>query len=196
MRQRALLTLVVAVLALSPAARAYVDGAWLDEPLAPWNTTGMAIPSGPPRSSAGLANDRQCGHLVRPAETAADVAVAEAGWMLLGPYQHGWGVTLVTATNDWDGMCRPAGYQGFVFVDGAFAGTVAPSPTFARTDGALRDLRLSNASELFATFVRYAETDPLCCPSRGTSMVSYRIDRSDIGAVLVPVDVYSSRTLD
>src|SRR5215213_3852900 len=111
MRRFALLSFLVALLALGSPPHALADSAWLDESLVPWNTLGMAIPSAPPRSSAGLANDRQCGHLVRPSETAEDAVVAQAGWMLLGAYQQGWGVTLITATNDWDGMCRPAGYQ-------------------------------------------------------------------------------------
>jgi hypothetical protein len=191
MPRYSLILVVSGLLALGIPTRAQADGAWLDNPLFPWNTSGMAIPTAPPLSSTGELNNPMCLQTVRPAETPEDTALSQAGWMLQGPYHRGWGVTLVTATNDWDGMCRPAGYQGFVFVDGAFAGTVAPSPTFARTDGSFRDIRLLGGDSLSATFVRYAETDPLCCPSRGTSYVTYRIEQSASGPVLVPTDVFS-----
>ena len=147
-------------------------------------------------SATGELNNPMCVDTVRPPETTEDAAVASAGWMLLGAYQRGWGVTLVSATSDWDGMCRPAGYQGFVFVDGAFAGIVAPYPTFARMDGSFREIRLTNATQLMASFVRYADTDPLCCPSRGTSYVTYRIERAASGPVLIPVEVFSTGSQD
>ncbi len=34
-----------------------------------------------------------------------------------------------------DGMCRPLGYQGFVFVGGRFAGTLAPPTRSAARRG-------------------------------------------------------------
>jgi hypothetical protein len=191
------LLMVPLVLTLIPIAPIYADNLWLDESLAPWNTPAMPIPAAPPLGNTpGPLNYDMCARTVRPPETGEDGALVGAGWYLQGPYHRGWGVTLVTATNDWDGMCRPAGYQGFVFVDGAFAGTVAPNPTFARTDGSFREIRLLDANSLSATFTRYADTDPLCCPSRGTSSVTYRIDRTASGPVLVPTDVFSSGTSD
>ena len=61
-------------------------------------------------------------------------------------------------------MCRPLGYNGFVFVDGAFAGTISPEPMDPRTTGAGSITGLQNG-RINARYVRYAATDPLCCPS-------------------------------
>jgi len=36
-------------------------------------------------------------------------------------------------------------------------------------------------------FARYTEKDPLCCPS-SRSTVRFRIDRTNAGAVVVPIE--------
>ena len=74
----------------------------------------------------------------------------------------------MVATSDYDGMCRDFGYNGFAFVGGRFAGTIAPQPMASRFDGALFEPpTLAAGRRLTASFIRYAPTDPLCCPSRG-----------------------------
>jgi len=104
-------------------------------------------------------------------------------------------VSLVYGLTGHDGMCRPLGYQVFVFVEGQFAGTLSPAPMDSRTDGALENIVWTASAdgtvELSALFNRSSEGDPLCCPSR-TSFVHYRIDRSGQTPVVVPV---SSTTL-
>jgi len=55
-----------------------------------------------------------------------------------------------------DGMCRPLGYQFFVFSGGRFAGTLSPHPMDSRTDGAAQIPPLVSARELAAAFSRYA----------------------------------------
>lgn len=145
---------------------------WLDSAsLAGWNTVGMAVPPAP----AGLDDaDARCRETAREAETAEDELVSAAGWDLVGAAQRGWNLAVVTGTAGYDGMCRPAAYQAFVFVDGAFVGTLAPEPMMSRTDGALGRVTLQDATNMAAEFTRYAPDDALCCPSRMTT-VSYTI---------------------
>jgi hypothetical protein len=54
----------------------------------------------------------------------------------------------------------------------------------SRTDGAAQIPQLVSAGELVATFSRYAPSDPLCCPSRVTT-VQYRLETGPKGQVLV-----------
>ena len=112
--------------------------------------------------------DPRCVERERPAETAEDNALIAEGWHLFLPYQRGWGVTLISGLASYDGMCRPLGYQSFVFVDGVFAGTVSPEPMDSRTTGAAHDVNLWYADQVSAEYLRYAPDDPLCCASRPT----------------------------
>lgn len=158
---------------------------WLDEPTPrPWNQAAMAIPT--PQAPDDFSIDPLClGTNTRWAENAADQALVDAGWTLFAGYRAGWGVAVINGTSGFDGMCRPVGYHEFVFVDGVFAGTLSPDPMSSRSDGA-GDLVSLRADSLSARFVRYAPTDPLCCPSLGSVFVEYRIDRLPEGAVLAP----------
>lgn len=117
------------------------------------------------------------------------------GWRLFRDYQAGWGITVIWALSGYDGMCRPWGYQVFVFVDGVLAGSMSPRPMDARTDASLFSVqllsRLAGPDPLVATFERYAGSDPLCCPSRRT-MVRYRIDRFQGAPLLIPVSASTS----
>jgi hypothetical protein len=100
-------------------------------------------------------------------------------------------MAVVTAATSADEMCRPLGVQGFVFVGGRFAGTLSPHPMNSRTDGVLGRVQLFG-STLRADFRRYASSDPICCPSR-TSTVSYRVENSPRGLLLVPEAVGTVR---
>jgi hypothetical protein len=159
------------------------DETWLDGDLASWNTPGMAIPAAPTIDGN---TDSRCVERERPVETAEDNALIAEGWHLFLPYQRGWGVTLISGLASYDGMCRPLGYQSFVFVDGVFAGTVSPEPMNSRTTGAARDVNLWYADQVSAEYVRYAADDPLCCPS-STDSVQFTIDDTPDGPVLNPV---------
>ena len=89
-------------------------------------------------------------------------------------------------------MCRPLGYQEFVFVDGVFAGTTSPKLMNARTDGSLLETDIKSSTQLTAQFARYTDRDALCCASR-TSTVTYRIDGVNINRpLIVPIDVKTS----
>lgn len=82
----------------------------------------------------------------------------------------GWQTVVIRGTAGYDGMCRPVQYQAFVFVRGVFVGTLSPEPMDSRTDGALTRVALRNSELLSAEYVRYAAEDPLCCPSRTTTV--------------------------
>jgi hypothetical protein len=174
------------ILALLPAAAA-ADGAWLDQPLSNWNTVGMDIPQAPPMDPS---TNPQCLPQKRPVETAADQALVDAGWTLYAGYNAGWNTYVVRALSGYDGMCRPLGYNVFVFVDDQLAGTISPDMMDSRTDGA-GDVRFfSTRDSIVGEFQRYTPTDPLCCPS-GTASVFYQIMRTRSGPLLVPQSVTS-----
>lgn len=163
------------------------DGSWLDKTLSNWNQPGAAIPKPPARMPAEKAPiPGSCLKLARKPASAADRALVKAGWTLFGAAQKQSGVSVITAMSDVDGMCRPLGYQSFVFANGKFAGTLSPVPMNSRADGALGHVRFAAPEQLTADFVRYTDSDPLCCPSR-TGALTYRIDRA--GSVVVPVNI-------
>lgn len=183
------IVLTLAGCAAAPVAR--IPGAWLDAPLAGWNRPGAPVPAAPPPQGDPPALGR-CRDAVRAAVTAEDRAVAGAGWTLVGPVQARAGATIVLGMTSVDGMCRPLGFQSFVFTDGRFAGTLSPVVMNSRTDGAQARTQVVSPTEVVAEFVRYRDADALCCPSR-VSRVTYRIDRAggraDGDPVLVPVVV-------
>jgi hypothetical protein len=172
------------------AEQAHADGAWLDDtPLVPWNAAGMPVPAAP--LPPGLPPDApQCGGGDRPPEIVEDSLIVQAGWVLFGSYEGGWGAKLLWGLTGYDGMCRPMGYQQFVFVDGVFAGTMSPVPMNSREDGSLASSHIGQ-DRLSAEFNRYTPSDPLCCPS-STTVVEYRIDRIDGNPVVTPVSSFSS----
>jgi hypothetical protein len=153
---------------------------------------GAAVPKAPapelePAERARCASD----HTRTPA-SGADRAVVAAGWTLIGPSQTYNATTVFLAAADWDGMCRPTWVQGFVVANDAFAGTLTPTLAYARSDGALSDVRLWSANEFSAEFVRYTDADPLCCPSR-KSTVNYAVARGEKSPVVVPQSVTTER---
>jgi hypothetical protein len=175
------IAVILSLMLPSPASAQ--EETWLDGDLASWNMPGMAIPTAP---TVDGNPDPRCAERERPAETAEDDALISEGWRLFLPYQRGWGVTLISALAGYDGMCRPLGYQSFVFVDGVFAGTVSPEPMDSRTTGAASDVNLWYADQVSAEYLRYAPDDPLCCAS-STDSVNFTIADTSEGPVLNPV---------
>lgn len=174
------LLLVVAV-----ASGATAQGSWLDAPPRPWSSAGMAIPAAPPANPAIWP---PCRAQERAPTGAEEQQVAAAGWRLTSYWatQRAGEVTLVMATVNHDGMCRPWDYNAFVFAATTFAGTLAPEPMHARTTGALDEAALLPDGRIAATFRRYAPNDPLCCPSLPAAHVIYRLDATPGGPVVVP----------
>jgi hypothetical protein len=162
-------------------------GAWLDGPLSNWNTRVTAIPRAAATQGAP-AMDPRCTETQRTGHSAEDKALTAAGWKLFGEQQQFEDVSLVMALSTADGMCRPLGYQGFVFVGGKLAGTVSPKPMDARMDGSSAPIHLTSTSMLTVGFNRYTESDALCCPSK-RQIVTYKIERTGPRPLLVPRDV-------
>jgi hypothetical protein len=174
------LGLVGAMLALIPQPTG-ADGQWLAGDLASWNTPGAVIPATPGEASIGFP---YCESVVRPPETPEDAQVAGRGWLLLAPYQLGWDISVIQGTRGFDVNCRPVTYQLFVFVDGVFAGTLAPEPMLSRADGALVDIGLG-VDGVSALYDRYTPSDGLCCPYEQTR-VWFAVERTPAGPVVVP----------
>jgi hypothetical protein len=171
---RMLASLAALPLALVWSCTCASEAAWLDElhPAA-WNKPGMPIPAAP---KVNENPGRRCASQSRPPQFREEFYVHEQGWGLMGPYQGGWNVFVIAAAADYDGMCRPLQYQYFVFVHGAFAGTLSPLFMDSRTDGALNHVSFDpSGSDLNAQYLRYTPSDALCCPSRTTSVV-FEID--------------------
>ena len=191
MRRRAgTAALLVVALAVTGAATAVAQppargGDWLDRPPAAWNQPGAPLPRAPEGREDGE-NRESCEAVIRLPSSDVDRVLTDAGWHLFGPVQ-GWGDAVVLMANAaWDGMCRPWRYQFFVFVGGRFAGTLSPVLMDARTDGAGQRVALASESELTADFLRYGESDPLCCPTRITE-ARFQIVRGGEGPVVVPL---------
>jgi heat shock protein HslJ len=162
-------TMAIALLALPGIVNGSQNtgGSWLDAPkLTSWHTAGSTIPSAPKVDAV----NPTCKEQARPPQTPEDEQVRERGWDLVGAFHGGWQIVVVRGTAGYDGMCRPMQYQDFVFVNGRFAGTLAPAPMNSRTDGALGEVTLQGPSRLMAEYVRYEKSDALCCPSRVTQV--------------------------
>jgi hypothetical protein len=184
--------LVTAALFLLAQSASAVSGDWLDKPLSGWNRTGASLPTAP-EPKGDPPTDPRCAGPVRGPETPAERAVTAAGWFLFGKARISGATTVLLAEAPVDGMCRPWDYQAFVFVGGRFAGTLSPALMDSRADGALTEVRLLSPTEVEAVFLRYVDTDPLCCPSR-LSSVRYRVERRAEGPAVSPVSVQTKST--
>jgi heat shock protein HslJ len=177
-----------------PAQQKRTVGSWLDRSLVNWNRPGSVLPRLPdPPALAGEPEIMDaCREQVRKAATAAEKAVVRKGWTLYGPVQSFNTTTVFRAMSAADGMCRPMGYQAFVYSEGRYAGTLSPVAMDSRSDGALTNIRIISASRISAEFARYSPSDPLCCPSR-ISTVFYTV-RNDEVPDLVAANVMSVAT--
>lgn len=164
---------VAAVLMMLTTGTLHADGKWLDIPTPQWNN-----PGGWPTAAPPGANLDRCGQQERQPAFDEESQVAAANWRLATywPMQTNGKVSVVMATASYDGMCRPWLFNAFVFYDHRYAGTLSPMPMNSREDGVLNTAPVVLPDgRITAQFTRYAATDPLCCPSRGASAVTYRI---------------------
>ncbi|TAK21760.1 MAG: hypothetical protein EPO26_13360 [Chloroflexota bacterium] len=178
---RILIACVLFVLAVLPASAA---APWLDDAaIANWNAAGAVIPRA---TTPDVPFQEICLRRERPA-TGSDEerSLAAAGWRLTEywPSRRQGAVAVILATSMYDGMCRPYDYNGFVFLDGRYVGRLAPTHLVSRTDGAIDPGGATIASDgsIEARFIRYADRDPLCCPSRGHTRVTYRVVNGVLG---------------
>jgi hypothetical protein len=175
------------VAAVAPAtASAQDSGSWLDQPLTNWNQAGAPLPTPAPPQGA---TNPSCQTTFRWPETQQDQDLVDAGWSLQIAYRGGWGMMVVDGASSYDGMCRPLGYNTFVFQNGVFAGTISPELMNSRTSGAGMVLVVQNGS-VMARYLRYAPTDPLCCPSMPAVDITFKIQNTPDGPVLTPTTKY------
>jgi heat shock protein HslJ len=168
---------VVALLSIIPAV---AQGSWLDRPLVDWNRPGDILPElpEPPEPQVGSADLERCERDLREPQSPAEEALVRRGWRPYGPVQSSELTMVVTALSSFDGMCRPMGFQAFVYWEGRYAGTLSPEPMNSRSDGSLIEVRV-RPDALSADFARYMDADPLCCPSR-VDTVTYELERDDV----------------
>jgi LppP/LprE lipoprotein len=169
------------------------DAIWLDRPLTSWNKAGDSLPKPPSLEESKSAVISRC-HLIPSVSTAAERAMDTAGWIPFLNFDQQLvqeDVEIVGGMRGADGMCRPEAYNLFVFVGGRFAGLLSPALMTSRLDGSSGAVRL-RPPDISAEFARYGSNDPLCCPSSHVT-VRYRIDRTGDRAVVVPVEVRTTR---
>ena len=182
-----LATLPFAITVLGqPSSRTWFER----KPLTNWNKPGASIPKAPANN---FSNRAECRQQLRNPAIPEERAVKAAGWILFngrGKTQSSGGVVLVKGqeSDNFDGMCRPLGYQQFVFVNGVFAGTISPILMNSRSDGNLFQTDIKTPSRLKALFSRYIPKDPACCASN-ISEVTYRIDVTNKKPLVVPIQV-------
>lgn len=177
-------------------AAATLPVSWLDaKNVVNWNTrTALTLPMRPGAPDPELQRGGRCVSTVRPATSPEDKALVAHGWKPVGPYQRYGATSIVSAEGGADGMCRPMAYNGFVFVNGVFAGTLSPKTMNAREDSSISGLSVAllDAGEFAVDFARYTTDNALCCPS-ATSNVTYQIKPLSGHMRVVPVAVTTTK---
>ncbi len=160
---------LTALIVCASAQSQPVPVSWLDSAFPEtWNKPGASISSAP----AGARNpDPRCRATARADTTEEDRQVQAHGWELIGQPTVKGELRVVGGAANYDGMCRPLSYQYFVFSAHTFAGTLSPNLMNSRTDGALNHVAIEGDGRLTVRYARYADADPLCCPSRTTTVV-------------------------
>jgi len=185
-----LLLLVAASLTAQPKGKPL----WLDATPKQWNKPGASIPRVPKRfSSDEDAFLDHCRAFIKSAQTPEGRAVADKNWMLTAETHDNRDIVVVTAMQDFDGMCRPNRFQDFVFVNGKYAGTLSPVLMDSRTEAAAIRVALPDPGKVYAEFERYVLRDPMCCPSR-VSEATYEIRDADGKPVVALVSVRTRPT--
>ena len=186
------MTLALLLLGATTTAALAQGATWLDSVPKNWNVPGLAAP--PKALPLQNANPNCRTREVAPSN-AEDSQLAGMGWKLESywPALQSGDLTLVTALADYDGMCRPLEFNVFVFAGGKYAGALSPVNMASRTDGVLdtpngkSGVTVQPDGTIQAVFTRYASSDPLCCPSRGTTAVTYQVQTLNGSPVVVPV---------
>jgi hypothetical protein len=181
---------IFAILAVSLADAQPTRQFWLDAPPQNWNQAGAAIPRAGPK----IVFPTECANETRAARTREEMFVERAGWRIPSwdaaptPSDK---IIIVMGMASADEKCRADRFQYFVYVNGMFAGTLAPLPMVARGDGAISRVTINSATNLTAEFVRYTVSDPLCCPSR-VSRAMYEIAQPSRNPVVVLTSIATS----
>jgi hypothetical protein len=159
--------------ALLPAT-ALAGGGWIDGGATGWNGPGGGVP-GSPGANAG--DMERCAAILRGPETGEDQAVQDMGWALYGAPAGDFGIRIVSAMLGAGSDCRPLGFQDFIFVDGAYAGTISPEIMDSGADGARAEIGVPSGDLVAARFERW---------DGSSTWVNYYIDRG-AGPVLIAI---------
>jgi hypothetical protein len=174
---------------------AQAPASWLDRPLSNWNAQGRAVERSATSAEEIADTAKRCAMPIRPA-TPAERVLGESGWLPFHMFDKAIAerdIEIVGGLSDADGMCRPTGFNVFVFVGGTFAGTLSPVTMDSRSDGTVAGgIRLSADDAIAAEFARYTDKDALCCPSARVRF-RYTIDRSGTTPVVFPVSEHPIR---
>ena len=181
--------LTVSMLLLAATLSAQVPAAsWLDRPLSNWNAPNRAVEKSATSGHKIADTAKRC-TLPTRRETPGERALADSGWLPFHVFDKAIAerdVEIIGGLSDADGMCRPMGFNVFVFVGGKFAGTLSPVNMNSRTDGSVAGgIRLAADDSIAAEFARYTDKDALCCPSARVR-VRYRIDRTGATPIVAP----------
>jgi hypothetical protein len=188
--------ITVALLFGSMVAAQSPQGTWLDRPLSNWNVPGRTMPRAVVTGETVAEIAKRCTFQPTKRSTSGEQAVADAGWLPFHMFDRQIvqrDVEIVGGLAGADGMCRPERFNVFVFVGGKLTGTLSPAEMASRSDGSIGGaIRLADDDTIAAEFARYAEPDPLCCPTTRVT-VRYRIDRKSTPPVVLPVAVLPTR---
>ncbi len=160
--------------------------------------TTLSAQTGVPASSldAGshAALEKRCG-TPKTASPESVSALQRARWV---PYLHldqaiaRNGIEVVGGMTAASPGCEPESFNLFVFVDGAFAGTLSRTAMAPSRDSVAGAVRITGADTLTVEFARFMPGDAACCPS-SRERVTYRIDKKGAGATLVATDTRQLR---
>lgn len=148
---------------------------WLDQAPEPGAASSSVLPRAGSRTAAA---ERTC--LAGGALPAEAEHIRAAGWRPFQLFDRPLAraeVVVLGGLRDLTSDCAPASFQAFVFVGGAFVGTLSPVEMSTGRDGVVGMIRLLPGDVLTAEFARYRPGDSECCPS-GRVRVSYQIDRT------------------
>ena len=180
-----ILLTIVFVTCLS-AMGVHAQAGWLNaKTIKNWNKAGEAAPKAP-KSEFAEVNDN-CKTMIRPATTPLDKTLTAAGWYLVGAVQIFGDLSALEVAGGFDGNCRPMDYNLFVFSGETYIGSGSPVLMQSREDGSLSDFQLWN-DHLSVTYVRYAKSDPFCCPSRTSTLFLGIADKT-----LKPGDLFTQK---
>jgi hypothetical protein len=189
-------TIALALLFTTTAFAQAPEPTWLDRPLSNWNKAATSLPRAVPNGETLDEILKRCADMRTRRNTPCSPPLPDAGWLPFHMFDRQIvqrDVEIVGGLAGVDGMCRPVDFNVFVFVAGRFAGTLSPGEMSSRDDGSIGGaIRLAEDDTIAAEFARYAEPDPLCCPS-GRVTVRYRIDRKAAPPVVVPVSAQPTR---
>jgi hypothetical protein len=189
-----LLIVGTALFAAGSVTQAAEGSGWLDRPLTNWNRPGAALPRAP-EGRSGVDVLKRCPPTGSQPSSASARQLNAAGWVPFLPLDREivqGDIEILAGMLDADGMCRPMGYQLFVFVGGAFAGTLSPQLMDSRADQSSGPLRLLQDGVIQVDFSRFTSSDALCCPSAHVA-VRFTIDRQHGAPLVVPIEVRPPR---